>query len=313
MDQSPHKSGFVQVNNGISLHYLDWGGEGQVLLFLAGLECNAHIFDRFAPRFTDRYRVLALTRRGHGQSDFPETGYDIDTLVEDIRQFMDCLAIDRVVLVGHSLAGIELSHFSALYPHRVSGLVFLDAAYDRSSPEWKAMWEKDPMRNIQRPGEGADYYTIQDYAAYIKKAYPSLGVVWDEVMDENFLHQVRINPDGKVVETMPAGISRAIYETYSGYAPEDAQIRAPVLNIYAIKDNTYYLSQDFMTKEQQAQLMEFFDTEMQPRNRQNIAQFRRNVPHARVVEIPHAHHYCFIQQEERVYEEMRNFLHNLSF
>jgi hypothetical protein len=115
-----------------------------------------------------------------------------------------------------------------------------------------------------------------------------------------------------VVETMPGSISRAIYETYSGYAPEDAKIRAPVLNIYAIKDNTYYLSQDFMTKEQQALLMEFFDTEILPRNRRDIAQFRRNVPHARVVELPHAHHYCFIQQEEQVYEEMRNFLLFLS-
>ncbi len=75
MDTSPHTSAFVHVN-GIHLHYLDWGGPGPVLLFLTGMGCFAHIFDRFAPRFVEDFRVLALDRRGHGDSDYPETGYD---------------------------------------------------------------------------------------------------------------------------------------------------------------------------------------------------------------------------------------------
>jgi len=106
--------------------------------FLAGLGCNAHIYDRIAPRFIDQFHALALTRRGHGESDYPETGYDIDTLADDIRQFMDILKIDQAVLIGHSLAGIELSHFAALYPERVVKLVYLDAAYYRNTDEYKA-------------------------------------------------------------------------------------------------------------------------------------------------------------------------------
>ncbi len=51
MDTSPHKSDFVNVNN-IRLHYLDWGGNGPLLLFLAGVGNNAHIFDGFAPRLS---------------------------------------------------------------------------------------------------------------------------------------------------------------------------------------------------------------------------------------------------------------------
>src|SRR5512138_1390076 len=172
MDRSPHKSDFVNVN-GIRLHYLDWGGTGPALLFLAGLGCNAYIFDRFAPRFTDQFRVLALTRRGHGDSDYPETGYDIETLTEDIRQFMDCLEIDQAILAGHSLAGIELSHFAALYPVRVLKLVFLDAAYDRSSAECKAMQANNPLNGIEIPGAHDDCYTVRDQVAFLKKAYPS--------------------------------------------------------------------------------------------------------------------------------------------
>src|SRR5919205_3334489 len=86
------KSDFVNVN-GIRLHYLDWGGNGPVLLFLAGMGCSAYIFKQLAPRFADKFHVLALDRRGHGDSDYPETGYDPDTLTKDLRQFLNVLNI----------------------------------------------------------------------------------------------------------------------------------------------------------------------------------------------------------------------------
>jgi pimeloyl-ACP methyl ester carboxylesterase len=307
MDKSPHKSDFVNVN-GIRLHYLDWGGNGPALLFLPGLGCNAHIFDEFAPRFTDRFHVYGLTRRGHGDSDYPETGYDIDTLTEDIRQFMNCMKIDQAILAGHSLAGIELSHFAALYPERLLKLVFLDAAYNRSSFECKVMQENNPIKDIQIPGANDAYYTIQDYVEFIKRTYPSLGTIWGELMDEHILHEVCINSEGKVVDKMSDEISKAIDDTVASYVPEDAKIRVPVLGIYAIRENTYFVAPAYMTENQQAQMIEFFDKFQQPWNMHSIEQFRRNVPHARVVEIPRGHHYCFIKQAEIVFNEMRKFL-----
>src|SRR5213592_1719977 len=94
-DKSPHKPGFLTVNN-VKLHYLDWGGNGDTLLFLHGMGDTAHIYDALAPRFTNQFRVLGLTRRGHGESQVPESGYDTATRVEDIRQFLDALNISRV-------------------------------------------------------------------------------------------------------------------------------------------------------------------------------------------------------------------------
>lgn len=307
MDTSPHKSDFVIVD-GIRLHYLDWGGSGPALLFLAGLGCNAHIFDRFAPRFIDHFHALALTRRGHGESDYPETGYDIDTLTDDIRQFLDILKIDQAVLIGHSLAGIELSHFAALYPERVLKLVYLDAAYDRSSEECKAMQEKNPMKNIEIPGENDDYYTAEEMAAHLRWVYPSFAAIWSELMDEHHRHEVMFTPENKVVWKMSEGITKAINDTGSSYVPEDAKIQAPVLSIYASKENTYFVSPNYMTAAEQAQMVEFFETVQEPWNRHCIEQFRRNVPHAKIVIIPNGHHYCFIKQEELVFEEMQLFL-----
>jgi non-heme chloroperoxidase len=307
LDTSPHKSDFVNVN-GVRLHYLDWGGKGPTLLFLPGMGCNAHIFDQFALHFTDYFHVLALTRRGHGESDHPDTGYDIDTLTEDIRCFLDTLKIDRVILVGHSMAGVELSHFAAIYPERVLSLVYLDAAFYRNSPEFKTMLEKNPLRVIEIPGLNDEYYSTQDYFASIKKAHPSMAEIWGSVIEEQGLHEITIQPDGKVVDRMSSTIESALNATLSSYDPEDAKIQAPTLSFYAFLDATSFISQEYMTKAQQKQVIDFFETTRRNWIQQSLEQFCRNVPHAKVVEIPHGHHYCFIKNEELVFNEMRKFL-----
>jgi pimeloyl-ACP methyl ester carboxylesterase len=120
---------FVKAN-GVTLQYVDWGGKGDVVLFLPGLGDDVHRFDMFAPRFSDRFRVVGFSRRGQGASDKPAAGYDTDTLAEDIRGFLDALNIARVDLIGHSIAGMEMTRFATKYPERVRHLVYLDAAYD---------------------------------------------------------------------------------------------------------------------------------------------------------------------------------------
>jgi len=141
-DNSPHKSEFVTVN-GVRLNYLDWGGTGEAILFLHGFPGSGHNFDEMAPKFVNKFRVLALTRRGHGRSEKIETGYETDNLVEDVRQFLDAMKIKRVNLVGFSAGGDELTRFAGLHPKRVLKLVYLDAAYDRR--DLTELESKDPL------------------------------------------------------------------------------------------------------------------------------------------------------------------------
>jgi hypothetical protein len=63
-----------------------------------------------------------------------------------------------------------------------------------------------------------------------------------------------------------------------------------------------------MTEEQKAVLRHHVETSENAWTQERIDLFRRNVPHARIIEIPEGHHYCFIEQEELVYEEMHKFL-----
>lgn len=307
MDTSPHKSDFVNVN-GIRLHYLDWGGNGGAILFLAGMGCNAHIFDSLAPRFADKFHVLALTRRGHGESDHPETGYDVETLTEDIRQFLERLGIKKVILAGHSMAHVELSHFGALHPDKVLKLIYLDAAYDRNSPAYKEMMAKNPLVRIQPPGSNDVHYSAEEYHAAMRRDHPALAAVWSHAMEEQAQHEIMKTPDGKVADKMTDGIGNALQETMTSYVPEDSKIKAPVLSFYAISNGAYYLSEEWMTEEQRAEITDFFMTTNHAWIQDNIEQFRRNVPHAHIVVLQEGHHYCFIKREEEVYTEMRRFL-----
>lgn len=307
MDTSPYKSDFVNIND-IKLHYLDWGGSGDVLLFLAGMGCNAHIFDDFAPRFTDKFHIMALTRRGHGESDHPETGYDVDTLTEDIRQFMEMLGIEKVILAGHSMANVELSHFNALFPERVIKLIFLDAAYDRHSATYKNMVEVSPWRKITPPGLGVDYYDEEEYFTAMKRAYPSFKLIWTEAMIQQSLHEIIKSPEGKIDDKMSGTVNKALMDTLMSYALEDSKIKAPALAFFSISKGLNTLSDEWMTEEQKALILEHVEKREDPWTRESIELFRQSVPHAQIVEIPGGHHYCFIEQEQWIYEEMRQFL-----
>lgn len=121
-DVSPHTSGAVQVS-GIKLGYLDWGGCGSPLLLLPGLGDTPHIFDALAPRLTGHHHVLGLNRRGHGDSDTPHTGYDPITLASDIAAFLKALDLQEVTLVGHSIAGNEMTALAAAGDPRLTSLI----------------------------------------------------------------------------------------------------------------------------------------------------------------------------------------------
>lgn len=306
MDTSSDKTNFVNVN-GIRLHYLDWGGSGAVLLFLAGMSGSAYIFNEFAPRFIDKFHVIGLTRRGHGDSDYPKTGYDVDTLTEDVKQFMDALEIDQVILVGHSMANVELCHFAALYPQRVLKLIFLDAAMDRTSMAFKTMIAKNPVGGIEVPGANDDHYSFEDYVVSVRK-YPVCASAWSPAMEEDLFHAVMQNADGRIIDKMSHSIGSALRATMSSYVPEDSKIQAPVLSFYAMTGPDDYLTSPYITEEQKVEVIEYFDVVRPTLQRELIEQFQRGVPHARVVKIPNGHHNCFIKNADFVFDEMRNFL-----
>lgn len=121
---------FVTVEDNVNLEVLYWGGAGRPLIFLAGLGNDAHVFDKFASKFTSNYQVYGITRRGFGASSAPaptDGNYAANRLGDDVLAVIDALDLDRPVLIGHSIAGQELSSVGSRYPEKVGGLIYLDA------------------------------------------------------------------------------------------------------------------------------------------------------------------------------------------
>lgn len=131
-DPSPHHVQFVTVDDSVRLEVLDWGGAGRPIVLLTGLGNTAHVLDGFARKLTRIGRVYGITRRGYGTSSTPASGYGADRLGDDVLAVLESLKINRPILVGHSVAGEELSSIGSRHPERVAGLVYLDALFSYS-------------------------------------------------------------------------------------------------------------------------------------------------------------------------------------
>ena len=151
--ETPHNRQMVKIDPETTLEVLDWGGRGRTLVLLAGLGNSAHLFDAFAAKLVKNFRVYGITRRGWGASTatpmptFPtvqiaenscemrpvpaaDNPYDSDRLGDDIVKVLDVLHLEHPILVGHSIAGAELSSIALRHPKRVSGVVYLEALYN---------------------------------------------------------------------------------------------------------------------------------------------------------------------------------------
>lgn len=228
-DRSPHRSGFVTAN-GVRLHYLDWGGRGETLLLLTGMGNSAHIFDDLAPKFTDRFRVMALTRRGHGQSDKPRTGYDTETLVEDIAQFLDALKIKRVHLAGHSLAGDELTRFAGRYPERVGKLIYLDAANDRSALTDQDIFNRIPEVFAPLSPSLPDVASYQTYRDWVRKK--RFGF-WSAAQEADF-RETNFDANGEFKPALPNYVVNALNQSTRQAHPDYSKLKAPALSFHAL-------------------------------------------------------------------------------
>jgi esterase len=119
--------------DGLTLRALGWGVPGRPgLCFLHGGSAHAHWFDAVAPAFADRYEVISLDQRGHGESDWPRPSadgpaYATESFVSDLIGVMDALGWTEVTLCGHSMGGHNAMAFAAWYPDRVRALVVVDS------------------------------------------------------------------------------------------------------------------------------------------------------------------------------------------
>ena len=114
---------------GLRLHFLESGRAGApVLCFLHGGAAHAHWFDKVTPVLADRFHVIALDQRGHGESQWAEPpAYGTEDFTADLLELMDRLGWRRMAVIGHSMGGHNAMGFAAWHPERVSAAVIIDS------------------------------------------------------------------------------------------------------------------------------------------------------------------------------------------
>lgn len=124
-DPAPPRDLTLRGAAGIRLHALDWGGTGDLALFLHGGRLTARTWDYVCLALRDRVRPVALDLRGHGDSD-PADDYSIPCNVDDVGAVLDALGARAAHVIGMSFGGIIAAHLAARLPERIKSLVLVD-------------------------------------------------------------------------------------------------------------------------------------------------------------------------------------------
>jgi pimeloyl-ACP methyl ester carboxylesterase len=311
-DLSPHEVRFVTVDADVRLEVLDWGGTGRSIVLLAGSGLSAHVYDDLAPKLRDCCHVYGVTRRGYGASSQPSTGYDNQRLADDVLRVLDALKIEAPVLVGHSMAGGEITTLANQHSDRLSGLVYLDALGDprdlpASDPNWVALRQKLPSPTPPATRCVENRTSFAAFGGYLR-CRDGFALPESELRNG-----FSTNPDGSVGRYKTP---RAIHEAIgNGEVRRDySGIQVPVLALYEFPRTS---------------LSELRPDDPQPRNEEErqtvlafaaatrafmdrwVANLKRGVPDAQVVNVTGGGHYLFITREAEVLREVHAFVAKL--
>ena len=303
-DPSPHQVRFITVDNAVRLEVLDWGGTGRPVVLL-GCYLTGHVYDDFAPKLADRFRVYAITRRGLGASDKPTTGYSVQRSSLDVLEVLDFLKLQKPVLIGNSCAGQLLTTLGALRSDRLGGLVFLDAADD---PTLTAKDYDPPFVDSSRlpasikPRPAPDYRSFEAYRAAQRRDH---GLAFPEA---ELRYLFAANADGSMGPSLLSPVIRKAITEDDRVKPEYARIRVPVLAMFRTPPPFEEVARERPPRNEQERtaLSQQYAAE-----RAMIARWQRDllagVPAARIVELPRANLFMFLSNEADILREVRTF------
>jgi len=291
----------VTVEKGVTLEVLDWGGTGRALVLLTGLADDAHVFDQFAPKLATHYHVYGISRRGRGASSAPAPtalNYSATRLGEDVLAVISALHMNRPILVGHSIAGEELSYIGLHDPEKVSGLIYLDAGYPYGLYRASGELELDALELQKQLAQFTNGYATEPV-----KDYDGLMANLERVEREIKAQQQHTGslPPTAVSPRMTPDLF-AIMEGRESFKT----IHAPALVIFADDDNPVSGGDDAQSRASATR------NALQRSNReQQIAAFQQQVPSAHVVRLAHADHYVFRSNENEVLRDIDAFVATL--
>ena len=189
------RSGSFRVGDGTTLHFLE-AGRGKPLVMIPGWSQTAAMYADQLTGLSDRYRVIALDMRGHGESSKPNGGYRMAQLAKDTHDFLVGMGLKDVALAGHSMgASVIWSYWDHYGADLLSHTIVIDQAPAVTAwPDWTdeekalagALFTPQSLYDTAAAIGGPNgAKTTEDFVkgAFFTKAYPAEKLDW--VVQEN--------------------------------------------------------------------------------------------------------------------------------
>jgi len=209
------------AGNGPRIHYLDWGTAGkQPLILLHGIARTARNFDHLAPRFTDKYHVISVDLRGHGDSEWSKEGaYFVEDYVSDLEALIEKLGLRNLLLWGNSTGGRVAQMIAGRHPELVSAVVVEDVGPERP----QTISNRRATRMSQ---EESGWASVDELLAKIKTDYTRTA---EPVLRAFAEHGSKRRADGRIVWKRDPAILKGFVATKLWETIRE--IKAPIVYI----------------------------------------------------------------------------------
>jgi pimeloyl-ACP methyl ester carboxylesterase len=193
-----------------------------------GLASNARLWDGVAEHLhAVGHTVVAIDQRGHGRSDAPESGYELDTAVADLLAVIGALGLERPVLAGQSWGGTVVLELAARRPDVARGIACVDGGVvdlAQSYPVWD-----DCLAKLTPPP--LDHLTLSELESRIRKSVPHFS---DRAIAA-YLHCFRTRDNGTVEARLARSRHLSILRSLWEHRPSTrwASLKTPTLLLLA--------------------------------------------------------------------------------
>ncbi len=203
----------------LRIHYVDWGNAGRPpLVMVHGIDRIARTFDHVAPHFTERYHVIAMDLRGHGDSGWdPQGRYLVEDHVGDLEGLVQQLGLRGITLWGNSTGGRVVQVFAGTHADLVSAVIAEDVG-----PERPRQISDAYAQRVKRDENG--WSTPDELVAQLRTASPAMS---EAVLQAYVRYGTRRRDDGRLIWKRDPNLVKGFVET--DLWREVRAIKAPIL------------------------------------------------------------------------------------
>lgn len=213
--------------NDLRLHYLDWGNSSAASMVLLHHHTgNAHYWDFFAKGMRHNYHAIALDQRGHGDSSWVG-GYNPKEYVADLNKFVDKLRLNDIVLIGHSLGGINAIAYAATHPGRVAQLVIVDIG-----PEINDAGIEKIKRHMAEQPEA--FHSEEEATRHMKQNHPYYP---EEFIRHLVKHYLKRDRTGRLIFKYDPALHQVEMGSVAWLWPYLEEIVCPTLIVHGVESD----------------------------------------------------------------------------